>query len=326
MATYATRLQNVLGPVVERARRWSQSSAAEERPAPPIPALSDEDHDFSAAESAIATPLHSPRALEPVFESFDADPEDGASEQALAIGDPSSRYRPPMSGQSNEFANRTPESPPSTWRSPISFSDLPTTLSPTSEDNSALQNPAKSALPEDDGQKFLRQKLVEISRLNISDRERAVRMHSLMLEKYNASRRPEEMFELESAQSGQSQANAEESYISQHDNPFKLSPLDIAKTYYTGPPTPDVAANGELVVQEEIPASTDLGTLQDLPEELGCPHYRRGVKLQCSTCEKCVNCGITTREKAFIIAMTVEYAGLVKDWAKISSTARSLIT
>ncbi|KAH0602183.1 uncharacterized protein H6S33_010527 [Morchella sextelata] len=84
-------------------------------------------------------------------------------------------------------------------------------------------------------------------------------MHSLMLEKYNASRRPEEMFELESAQSGQSQANAEESYISQHDNPFKLSPLDIAKTYYTGPPTPDVAANGELVVQEEIPSFYGFG-------------------------------------------------------------------
>ncbi|KAH8150507.1 uncharacterized protein LAJ45_05202 [Morchella importuna] len=299
MATYATRLQNVLGPVVERARRWSQSSAAEERPAPPIPALSDEDHNFSAAELAIATPLHSPRALEPVFESFDADPEDGASGQALAIGDPSSRYRPPMSGQSNEFANRTPESPPpsSTWRSPISFSDLPTASSPTSEDNSTSQNPAKSALPEDDGQKFLRQKLVEISRLNISERERAVRMHSLMLEKYNASRRPGEMFELESAQSGQFQANAEEPYISQHDNPFKLSPLDIAKTYYTGPPTPDVAANGELVVQEEITTSTDFGAPQDIPQELGCPHYRRGVKLQCSTCEKWHTCRFCHDEK-----------------------------
>lgn len=295
MATYATRL---LGPVVERARRWSQSSSAEERPAPPITSLSDEDHDFSAAGSAIATPLQSPRTLEPVFESFDGDPEDGASEQALETSAHSSRYRPPMSGQSNEFANRAPESPPlsSTWRTPISFTDLPTNSSPSSEDNSESQSPKKSTLPEDDGQKFLRQKLVEISKLNISERERAVRMHNLMLEKYNASRRPGGAFGSEPVQSGQSQASLGGAFL-QNDNPFKLSPSDIAKTYYTGPPTPEIAANGELIALEETAASTDWATPLGLSGELGCPHYRRGVKLQCSTCERWHTCRFCHDEK-----------------------------
>lgn len=264
MATYAIRLQSVLGPVVERARRWSQSSTAEERPAPPA-TMPDDDREL---ETAITTPPQSPRFLAPVFESSGVDSEDGSSEETLIIIDPLSVLRPQMSGQAGSAESSTlMPSPPS-----MSPPEGPTTTSDQSLGNllSGQPIPVKSsALPEDDGQRILRQKLLEISKLNTSERERATLMHLLMSEKYNASRLSGDTVDPSSPPlSNRFLATAEEFHIPQQDNPYKLSPRDTTKTYYTGPnPT------------SELPI-----------RELGCSHYRRGVKLQCSTCERWHTC------------------------------------
>lgn len=270
MAAYAIRLQSVLGPVVERARRWSQSSTAEDRPAPPVATPSDDDHGSMAAETAIATPPHSPRSprsLDPVFESSDVDSEDGASEQTLIIIDPG--LRPQMTEQSNnDESSTTTPLPPS-----MSPPEGPTTTSNRPHvGDMALGQPIpmkSSLLPEDDGQRVLRQKLVEISKLNVSERERATRMHLLMLEKYNASRLSGDTVDPGSPPlSSRYLASTEKPYVSKRDDPYKLSPKDIAKTYYTGPnSSPEISIR-----------------------ELGCSHYRRGVKLQCSTCERWHTC------------------------------------
>lgn len=268
MATYAIRLQSVLGPVVERARRWSQSSAAEDLPAPPVATLPDDDHKSTTTETAITTPPHSrrsPRSLAPVFESSDVDSEDDTSEQSLITVDPPPGLQTQVSGQPNNG-----ESSVSASSRPSMFHPEGTTTTPNQShvENLPLGQPVSmksSALPEDDGQRVLRQKLVEISKLDVSERERATRMHLLMLEKYNASR-------LDIAGPGspslpsQHLATAEELRIPQQDNPYKLSPRDIARTYYSGP-------NPESSIRE-----------------LGCSHYRRGVKLQCSTCERWHTC------------------------------------
>lgn len=254
----------MLGPVVERARRWSQSSTAEDRPAPPA-AVSDGDHESIITEAAITTPPHSPRSLAPVFESSGVDSEDYSSEETLIIVNPLSVLRPQVSGSAE---SSTPISPPPSMSPP----EGPITTSNQSLGSllSGQTIPVKSsALPEDDGQRILRQKLVEISRLNISERERATLMHLLMSEKYNASRFSGDTVDPGSPPlSDRFLATAEELHIPQQDNPYKLSPRDITKTYYTGP-----SPSSELPIRE-----------------LGCSHYRRGVKLQCSTCERWHTC------------------------------------
>lgn len=267
MATYAIRLQSVLGPVVERARRWSQSSTAEDRPAPPT-TLSDDDHESITAEIATTTPPYSPRSLAPVFESSDVGSEDGSSEGTFVVVDRPSGLRPHMSGQVNDAESSTPTSLPSSMSPP----EGPATTSNRSLGGLSSEQliPIKSsALPEDDGQRVLRQKLVEISKLDVSERERATLMHLLMSEKYNASRLSGDIADPVSPQlSTRFLATAEELHIPQQDNPYKLSPRDTTKTYYTGPNT----------------------ALELSIRELGCPHYRRGVKLQCSTCERWHTC------------------------------------
>lgn len=266
MATYATRLQSVLGPVVERARRWSQSSTAEDRTVPPATLSNDES---ITAETTITTPPpYSPRSLVPVFEFSGIGSEDDSSEESLIIIDSLSVLRPQISGQTGSAESLTP-TPPLPSISPPE-GPMPTLNQPLGTLVSEESSPVKSfALPEDDGQIILRQKLVEISKLNISERERATLMHLLMSEKYNASRIPVDTVGLGSLPlSNLSLVTAEEPDVPQVDNPYKLSPQDTIKTYYTGPNP-----------SSELPA-----------RELGCSHYRRGVKLQCSTCERWHTC------------------------------------
>ncbi|KAF8474968.1 zinc-ribbon-domain-containing protein [Kalaharituber pfeilii] len=101
------------------------------------------------------------------------------------------------------------------------------------------------ALPEDDGQKALRQLLVEIHKMDISEREKAKKMHAVMTEKYNASKEKKKM--------------SQQVYPSQKENPFEVTEEDARPTYHKG-------------------------------SELGCSHYKRGVKLQCSTCHRWHTC------------------------------------
>ncbi|KAK6339067.1 hypothetical protein TWF696_009857 [Orbilia brochopaga] len=107
------------------------------------------------------------------------------------------------------------------------------------------------AIPEDDGHRILREKLVEIQKSSLTDRERAQRMHSLMTEKYlkRTGQRPVI-----------SPANSRPRSMVEGD-PFNVTEEDKEPSY----------ANDE----EGI---------------LGCAHYRRNVKLQCSTCDKWYLC------------------------------------
>lgn len=267
MATYAIRLQSVLGPVVERARRWSQSSTAEDRTVPPATLLND-DESITVETTITTLPPYSPRSLVPVFESSDIDSEDDSSEESLVVVDSLSVLRPQVSGQAGSAESLTPTSSLPSISPPEG--PLPTSNQPLGNLVSGGSSPVKSsALPEDDGQIILRQKLVEISKLNISERDRATLMHLLMSEKYNASRVSVDTVDLRSPPlSNQFLVTAEELDVPQVDNPYKLSPRDTIKTYYTGPNP-----------ASELPA-----------RELGCSHYRRGVKLQCSTCERWYTC------------------------------------
>lgn len=267
MATYAIRLQSVLGPVVQRARRWSQSSTAEDRPVSPAITQSNNDHELIPTETTITASIYLPRSLAPVFESAGMTFEDDSSEDTLIMIDPFSVLRSQISGQAVTVGSLAATFSPS--------------ISPPEDAMEALDQPVgtllsrqpipvkPSGLPEDDGQVVLRQKLVEISNLNISEREKATLMHVLMSEKYNSSRVSGDTTDPGSPPlSNRFPTTTQEPQIPQVDNPYKLSARDTTKTYYTGPNT-----GSELPVRE-----------------LGCSHYRRGVKLQCSTCERWYTC------------------------------------
>ena len=128
----------------------------------------------------------------------------------------------------------------------------------TAEDNlpvsSSLQNAFTSALPEDDGNSLLRQKVREIQTLDVSEKERAWRMHALMTEKYKAS----SSYLKGPATHQKSKGTSPER---RNQLPNALTPADAAPSYFNE--------------SEGI---------------LGCSHYRRGVKLQCSTCERWYPC------------------------------------
>ncbi|KAJ6264318.1 hypothetical protein Dda_0463 [Drechslerella dactyloides] len=113
-------------------------------------------------------------------------------------------------------------------------------------------------IPEDDGHRVLREKLVEIQRSSLTERERAQRMHSLMTERYlkRTGQRP-----VISPVSSRPRSMAE-------GDPFTVTEEDKEPSY----------ANDE----EGI---------------LGCAHYRRNVKLQCSTCDKWYLCRFCHDEK-----------------------------
>ncbi|KAK6517285.1 hypothetical protein TWF281_003945 [Arthrobotrys megalospora] len=119
----------------------------------------------------------------------------------------------------------------------------------TSSDETS--NTAGLAIPEDDGHRVLREKLLEIQRSSLTERERAQRMHLLMTEGY--LRRTGQRVSV--SPSGSRPRSMVEG------DPFNVTEEDKEPSY----------ANDE----EGI---------------LGCAHYRRNVKLQCSTCDKWYPC------------------------------------
>lgn len=228
---------------------------------------SNNDPESIPTETTTAASLHFPRSLAPVFESSGVAYEDNSPDDTSTMIDRFSVLRSQISGLAISSGNLAATSSPSTSspEDPMGALDRPESIL-----LSRQSIPVKpSGLPEDDGQLVLRQKLVEISNLNISERERATLMHVLMSEKYNASRVSGDIADSGShLLSNRFQAITQEPQVPQVDNPYKLSARDTTKTYYTGPNT-----------SSELPF-----------RELGCSHYRRGVKLQCSTCERWYTC------------------------------------
>lgn len=309
MATYAIRF---IGPVVERARRWSQSSVAEELPAPHPPASATAGSPTSSGSPSPPTsPVHRLVLLDSVEEAIDVDDDDDdddgddderadsstvldplpratasslpnrqrATSAPLPLGPLQSRPSPPilpLDSRTAAAAVILQSSPPH----PPTASASASALSPSSPSSRSQQHASlvrSSPLPEDDGQGVLRRRLVEITKLSIPEREKAKRMHFLMTEKYNASRQatsvvddsPNSPLIRNSPVATDAEGHVlPSSSLSSPDNPYKISQSDLVQTYYT-----------------EAGSAPENAIL-----ELGCPHYRRGVKLQCSTCERWYSC------------------------------------
>ncbi|KAL9129088.1 MAG: hypothetical protein Q9217_002360 [Psora testacea] len=154
-------------------------------------------------------------------------------------------------------------------------------------------------LPEDDGMSYMRRRILAIQRTDSSNAAKARMVHGLMTEKHNASQpsfhdrahtpisiqssdRPFTPSSPKSTDSlPQTVSPPTSSSSDGHNaNPFHLAPEDLKPTYYEKP--------------SSLPKDPDHGRRSSESEEetraLGCAHYKRNIKLQCSACSRWYTC------------------------------------
>ncbi len=152
-----------------------------------------------------------------------------------------------------------------------------------------------SSLPEDDGMSALRHQIILIQSMDVPAEQKARLMHRLLTRGYSHA---QEMFHAKQ----QPTAPAPASMISQErpstpaslssfiwqingapdgvptdqQYTFQLSPDDLRPTY-APPKPPETDEDGDVSLEDPVPV-------------LGCRHYQRNVKLQCSTCDRWYTC------------------------------------
>jgi len=158
----------------------------------------------------------------------------------------------------------------------------------------------EGALPADDGMSHMRKKIIAIQRNDSSNEVKARLVHGLMTEKHTSSQqnllapraqspgsihssdRPFTPSSPKSVDSLRQTVSPPTSSSSNTDptNHFNLLPDDLKPTYYQHPYPP--ARDGE---QDE-----DSMDAEEESKALGCQHYKRNIKLQCSACHRWYTC------------------------------------
>ncbi|ERF75638.1 hypothetical protein EPUS_04618 [Endocarpon pusillum Z07020] len=149
-------------------------------------------------------------------------------------------------------------------------------------------------LPADDGKGAMRRKIHAIWQGDGTVEEKSQMLHSLMMEQYNSSRiglqggssMPKGMAVSASPLTSSSLKGSDEAGLGspmsldvapEEDKRFHLSPTDMTPTY-APPDTEDhTLETVEVRIERQAP-------------QLGCPHYKRNVKLQCFTCKSWYTC------------------------------------
>lgn len=150
----------------------------------------------------------------------------------------------------------------------------------------------RSPLPEDDGMGFLRKRILSIQARQLGHPQKAHLIHQLLIEGYKNSKsriQPERPFSPSSPRSLEKKVSQVygplESFkfwqIASGDGEnaeeFNLTDRDLEPTF----------------VPEKHPTHATDDTPDVEPDDekfLGCEHYRRNVKLQCSTCDRWYTC------------------------------------
>ena len=154
-------------------------------------------------------------------------------------------------------------------------------------------------LPEDDGMGQMRRRIMAIQRADSSNEVKARLVHDVMTEKHNASQQsiqnlahspsslqsserpftpssPKSAFSLDRAVSPSTSSSS----AGDSSNPFHLTAQDLKPTYYEKPSSNPKDG-------EHDKRSTEEG---GEPKGLGCAHYKRNIKLQCSACSRWYTC------------------------------------
>lgn len=169
--------------------------------------------------------------------------------------------------------------------------------------DSASSGVGDGSLPEDDGMGHIRKRIIAIQRTDNSNEEKARLVHGLMTEKHNLSQqslhrphlpracspgslhssdRPCTPSSPKSMDSLRQTLSPPTSSSSNGDgpNPFQLSPDDLKPTYYQKPQPHSKDRDQEGSSME----------IEEVTNGLGCEHYKRNIKLQCSACNRWYTC------------------------------------
>lgn len=151
-----------------------------------------------------------------------------------------------------------------------------------------------ASLPADDGMGALRQQIITVQAMDVAVEEKARLMHKLLTRNYSKAqgiqvKQHPQIASTEAVISQERPATpgslssfiwqmngTPESTVESPQHTFHLSPEDLRRTYAPLDP-PEVDADGDIQIEDAVP-------------ELGCRHYKRNVKLQCSTCDKWYTC------------------------------------
>ena len=164
-------------------------------------------------------------------------------------------------------------------------------------------NVADGILPEDDGMGVIRKKIIQIQNMNTTNTEKSRRMHKLMTQGYSSYHSA--LPHLARAHSPGSQQCQERPFTPSsehshsdimHSSPLATSVSSLAEqenvcrvTAEDLVPTFWVSTNHAMVSESvDSPMDEDANHEQDRP--LGCAHYKRNVKLQCSACYRWYTC------------------------------------
>ncbi len=200
---------------------------------------------------------------------------------------------------------------------PGSTSDEGSSRSRGNSDNETFRSAAASysswmgqgSLPANDGHGAMRKRILDIRQMNASNEDKARLIHDIMTEQYNSSQaslhaprvggphsqaslvRQERPFSPNSAFSNPS-APATATSISTSPtaytiNFYNLRPHDLMPTYVPKPTNVTLTTSAGQSRVESV--DQDSENEEDL-KILGCEHYRRNVKLQCSACSRWYTC------------------------------------
>ena len=159
------------------------------------------------------------------------------------------------------------------------------------------------ALPADDGMSHIRKRIIAIQRTDSSSEEKARLVHGVMVEKHNVSQQslhaphraraqspgsihssnrplssssPKSLDSLRQTTSPPTSSSS----TADHSNPFNLTPDDLKPTYYEKP----------LPVTRDGDNERSSMDVEETAKALGCAHYKRNIKLQCSACYRWYTC------------------------------------
>jgi len=161
--------------------------------------------------------------------------------------------------------------------------------------SSSSNHHRNSSLPEDDGMGALRHQIILIQAMDVPAEQKARLMHRLLTRGYSQA---QEMFHAKQQPTAPSPASmisqerpstpaslssfiwqingAPDSVPPDQQHTFQLSPDDLRPTY-APPKPPETDEDGDVSLEDSVPV-------------LGCRHYQRNVKLQCSTCDRWYTC------------------------------------
>lgn len=166
------------------------------------------------------------------------------------------------------------------------------------------------SLPADDGMGHMRHKILAIQGMEITNAEKAHMIHELMTERYTSSQtglqasrshrqrslssmlssdRPVTPVSAHSIEINMQSASPPTSMSSVPDstNPFHLTLDDLRPTYFSKSPDVHGVAGEDVRTGNQRSESSETA---EEPKMLGCAHYKRNIKLQCSVCDRWYTC------------------------------------